>query len=71
VDIFYFQNFNIIRLLVFCILFYCISVRAGQLPAAASVLRLVTSSANKVMFSSLFVCLFVSNFAQKYPNGFA
>jgi len=35
----------------------------------------VITSAKEVMFSSLFVCLsvclFVSNFAQKLPNGFA
>ena len=29
------------------------------------------TSANEFMFSSLFVCLSVSNFAQKLPNGFA
>jgi len=29
------------------------------------------TSAKEDMFSSLFVCLFVSNFAQKLPNGFA
>ena len=33
-------------------------------------LQLITST-KEVMFSSLFVCLSVSNFTQKLPNGFA
>jgi len=31
----------------------------------------VITSAKEVTFASFFVCLFVSNFAQKLPNGFA
>jgi len=31
----------------------------------------IITSAKEVMFSSLFVCLSVSNFAQKLANGFA
>jgi len=44
---------------------------------ARGIVNVVTAtSAKEVMFSSLFdvclpVCLFLSNFAQKLPNGFA
>jgi len=33
-------------------------------------LGIIVTSAKKIMFSSLFVCLSVSNFARKLPNGF-
>ena len=56
-----------------CYIYRDVGVESGKFynDAIFVVLLFFITSAKQVMFSSLFVCLLVSNFAQKRPNGFA
>jgi len=61
-------NATLIKYKRLCLILYIVA-------KTSNALLLITSAKEKVMFSSLFVCLSVclsvSNFAQKLPNGFA